>query len=85
MMKNNQHIGNADHLFFLCVWLEMIAKFQRGTLSHSNTSFLQCAANGLAFCSRKGRTMIKVMGVRVGVGGGGEAKYKKIYIMRGKI
>ena len=66
-------------IFIFFAWLEMIAKFQRGTLSHSNTSFLQCAANGLALCSRKGRTMIKVMGV--GEGGGG-AKYKKIYHAR---
>ena len=41
----------------------MIAKFQRGTSSHSNTSFLQRAANGLALCSRKGRAIIKVKGV----------------------
>ena len=53
----------------------MIAKFQRGTLSHSNTSFLQCAANGLALCSRKGRTIIKVMWV--GRGGGGEGEVQK--------
>ena len=70
-------------IFIFFAWLEMIAKFQRGTLSHSNTSFLQCAANGLALCSRKGRTIIKVMWV--GRGGGGKARYKKIYIMRGKI
>ena len=80
MMKNHQHNGNADQFFFFfCVSIEMIPKFQRGTRSYSNTSFLQCAANGLALCSRKGRTMIKVMGV--GEGGGG-AKYKKIYHAR---
>ena len=59
----------------------MIAKFQRGTSSHSNTSFLQRAANGLALCSRKGRTIIKV---KAGGGGKGGAKYKKS-IMQGKI
>ena len=32
---------------FFCVAIEMIAKGQRGTRSHSNMSFLQCAANGL--------------------------------------
>ena len=32
---------------FFYVTLEMIAKGQRGTRSHSNMSFLQCAANGL--------------------------------------
>ena len=79
-MKNHQHNGNADQFFFFfCVSIEMIPKFQRGTRSYSNTSFLQCAANGLALCSRKGRTMIKVMGVGEG---GGEAKYKKIYHAR---
>ena len=79
MMKNHQHNGNADQFFFFfCVSIEMIPKFQRGTRSYSNTSFLQCAANGLALCSRKGRTMIKVMGV----GEGGGAKYKKIYHAR---
>ena len=51
----------------------MIAKFQCGTRSHSNTSFLQCATNGLALCSRKGRTIIKVMGV----GGGGTVEVQK--------
>ena len=55
----------------------MIPKFQRGTRSYSNTSFLQCAANGLALCSRKGRTMIKVMGVGEWGGGGGGGSYKK--------
>ena len=74
-------------IFIFFAWLEMIAKFQRGTLSHSNTSFsfLQCAANGLALCSRKGRTIIKVMWVGRGGGGGVKARSKKIYIMRGKI
>ena len=60
----------------------MIAKFQRGTLSHSNTSFLQCAANGLALCSRKGRTIIKVMWVGKGGGGGKGAVQKNIYHAR---
>ena len=60
----------------------MIPKFQRGTRSYSNTSFLQCAANGLALCSRKGRNMIKVMGV--GEGGEGGRSTKK-YIMQEKI
>ena len=66
--------------FFFGVTIEMIAKFQRGTSSHSNTSFLQRAANGLALCSRKGRTIIKVKGG----GGEGGAKYKK-NIVQGKI
>ena len=45
MVKNDQHIGNVT--LFFCVAIEMIAKGQRGTRSHSNMSFLQCAANGL--------------------------------------
>ena len=32
---------------FLRATIEMISKRQRGTRSHSNMSFLQCAANGL--------------------------------------
>ena len=77
-MKNHQHNGNADQFFFFfCMSIEMIPKFQRGTRSYSNTSFLQCAANGLALCSRKGRTMIKVMGVGEWGGGGGGGGDKK--------
>ena len=46
-MKNDQHISNVTIVFFfLCD--EMTAKGQSGTYSHSNMSFLQCAANGLA-------------------------------------
>ena len=46
MMKNDQHSRNVT-IFLFCVTIEMIAKGQRGTRSHSNMSFLQCAANGL--------------------------------------
>ena len=58
MMKNNQNMGNVIILFlflFFGVTIEMIAKGQRGTRSHSNMSFLQCAANGLVsiLCSCK--------------------------------
>ena len=45
MMRYDQHIGNVTNVFYLT--LEIIAKGQRGTRSHSNKSFLQCAANGL--------------------------------------
>ena len=51
MMTNDQRTGNVtifSCFFSFCVTIEMIAKGQRGTRSHSNTmSFLQCAANGL--------------------------------------
>ena len=54
MMKNDQHIGNATIVFCFCLFffffsvtMEMIAKGQRGTRSHSNVSFLHCTANGL--------------------------------------
>ena len=46
MMKNYQHSGNVT-IFFLRDDKKMTAKGQRGTRSHSNTSFLQGTANGL--------------------------------------
>ena len=43
-----KHISNVTVVFFFsCVTTEMTAKGQSGTRSHSNMSFLQCAANGL--------------------------------------
>ena len=57
MMKYDQHIGSVT-IFFSYVTLEMITKGQRGTRSHSNKSFLQCAGNGLVSFAAVRRLLI---------------------------
>ena len=61
MMKNDQHFGNVT-IFLFARWLKKTAKGQRGTRSHSNMSFLQCAVNGLvSFAAVRSKIFVRLL------------------------
>ena len=62
MMKNDQHFGNVTIFFFFCEMIKKTAKGQRGTRSHSNMSFLQCAVNGLvSFAAVRSKIFVRLL------------------------